>query len=107
LPPLAVAHDDILDKEFAKHGGANLTCIGARSFGNASSALRGESSASRRGAPRVRSAVKGGAMTISTELTSSTSRRKASRKFCVSATVIFIFQFAAMIFLRMRDMGGW
>ena len=45
-------------------------------------------------------------MTISTVVTSSTSGRKASRNFSVSVTVMFIFQFAAMIFLRMLSLGG-
>ncbi len=44
-------------------------------------------------------------MTISTAVTSSTSGRKASRKFSVSVTFMFIFQFAAMIFLRMLSWG--
>src|SRR5688572_20422080 len=48
------------------------------------------------------SAVKGGISTISTRFSPSISRRNVSRNESDSLRVMFIFQFAAMIFLRMQ-----
>ena len=44
-------------------------------------------------------------MTTSTRDSPSSSRRKVSMNASASATVMFIFQFAAMIFLRMAISG--
>src|ERR1700731_1437436 len=51
-------------------------------------------------------AVNGGTITISTSGASPASRRNVATKSDASACVMFIFQFAAMIFLRIRIWTG-